>query len=105
MSYNECRTWPVAKVVDDGPASYSDLCIAPDGTICCLHERGAPGGMSYHSGDVVLAPLRHRVAHRRRRPFAALIAKQQPLRDAATDATANQAYGCLISLVRLDPFA
>ena len=42
-------------MVDDGPASYSDLCIAPDGTICCLHERGAPGGMSFYSGDVVLA--------------------------------------------------
>ena len=55
MSHDECRTWPVAKVVDDGPASYSDLCIAPDGTICCLHERGAPGRVSYYSGDVVLA--------------------------------------------------
>lgn len=55
LSYDECRTWPVAKVVDDGPAAYSDLCIAADGTICCLYERGAPGGVSYYSGDIALA--------------------------------------------------
>ena len=42
MSHDECRTWPVAKVVDDGPASYSDLCIAPDGTICCLRGEHLP---------------------------------------------------------------
>ena len=44
-------------MVYDGPASYSDLCIASDDTTCCLSERGAPGWVSYYSyysGDIVL---------------------------------------------------
>ncbi len=40
LSYDECRTWPVAKALYEGPAAYSDLCIAPDMTICCFYERG-----------------------------------------------------------------
>jgi sialidase-1 len=40
LSYDECRTWPVAKVLHEGAAAYSDLCIAPDGQICCLYECG-----------------------------------------------------------------
>ena len=40
MSYDECRTWPVARVLHEGPAAYSDLCCAPDRTIGCLYERG-----------------------------------------------------------------
>jgi sialidase-1 len=40
MSYDECRTWPVARVLNEGPSAYSDLCIARDATICCLYERG-----------------------------------------------------------------
>ena len=55
MSYDECRTWPVAKVIYEEGASYSDLCIAPDGTICCLYERGSEGGVSFYSGDIAFA--------------------------------------------------
>ena len=55
LSYDECRTWPVAKVICEGPSSYSDICIAPDGTICCLYEKGGEGGVSFYSGDIVLA--------------------------------------------------
>ena len=55
MSYDECRTWPVSKVIYEEGASYSDLCIAPDGTICCLYERGSEGGVSSYSGDIVFA--------------------------------------------------
>jgi sialidase-1 len=40
LSYDECRTWPVTKLLHEGPAAYSDLCIAPDMSICCLYERG-----------------------------------------------------------------
>ncbi len=38
VSYDECRTWAVSKVVDEGPSAYSDLAIAPDMTIHCLYE-------------------------------------------------------------------
>lgn len=41
MSRDECRTWPVSAVLYEGPSAYSDLCVLPDGTICCLYERGA----------------------------------------------------------------
>jgi len=40
ISYDECRTWSAGKVLWEGPTAYSDLCVAPDGTICCLYERG-----------------------------------------------------------------
>ncbi|HJN16383.1 MAG TPA: sialidase family protein [Armatimonadota bacterium] len=35
-----CRTWSRGKVVWHGPAAYSDMCVLPDGTVCCLFERG-----------------------------------------------------------------
>jgi sialidase-1 len=40
LSYDECGTWPVSKVLYPGPSSYSDLAVAPDMTVCCLYERG-----------------------------------------------------------------
>lgn len=40
MSYDECASWPVSKVLFAGPAAYSDLCIAGDMAACCLYERG-----------------------------------------------------------------
>jgi sialidase-1 len=40
ISYDECKTWDAGKVLHAGPSAYSDLCIAPDMSICCLYERG-----------------------------------------------------------------
>ncbi len=40
VSYDECRTWPVARSLHTGPAAYSDLVVLPDGAIGCLYERG-----------------------------------------------------------------
>jgi hypothetical protein len=40
LSYNEGATWPVARVVHDGPAAYSMLAILPDRSIGMLFERG-----------------------------------------------------------------
>ena len=37
MSRDECRTWPVARVLHEGSAAYSDLAIA-DGRILCFYE-------------------------------------------------------------------
>lgn len=39
LSYDEGKTWPVAKVLYRGPAAYSDLVVLPDGSIGCLYER------------------------------------------------------------------
>jgi sialidase-1 len=44
LSYDECRTWPVSKVIDSGIAGYSDLTLLPDGTLFCIYERGSTNG-------------------------------------------------------------
>jgi sialidase-1 len=38
LSRDECRTWPVRKVLEPGWAGYSDLAVLADGTILCLYE-------------------------------------------------------------------
>jgi sialidase-1 len=40
MSYDEGVTWPVARVLYDGPAAYSTLTVLPDRSIGVLFERG-----------------------------------------------------------------
>lgn len=37
-SYDDGRTWPLAKRIDDGPSGYSDLAVTADKTILCVHE-------------------------------------------------------------------
>ena len=45
MSYDECGTWPVSKVLEEGPSGYSDLGVLPDGSMLCIYECGMLGGM------------------------------------------------------------
>jgi len=40
LSYDEGKTWPVAKTINPGPSAYSCLTVLPDLTIGCLYERG-----------------------------------------------------------------
>jgi len=40
LSYDEGRTWPVARQIHAGPAAYSCLTILSDQTAACLYERG-----------------------------------------------------------------
>ena len=40
LSDDEGRTWPVARLLHEGPAAYSCLTILPDGVIGCLYEAG-----------------------------------------------------------------
>jgi len=40
LSYDEGATWPVARVLHEGPAAYSGLACLPDQTVLCLFERG-----------------------------------------------------------------
>ena len=37
LSRDECSTWPVARLLHEGPAAYSDLAVA-DGFILCFYE-------------------------------------------------------------------
>jgi len=40
VSYDEGGSWPVSKVLHEGPSAYSALAVLPDMTIGCLYERG-----------------------------------------------------------------
>ena len=40
LSRDECRSWPVSRVLEPGTAAYSDLAISADGHILCLYETG-----------------------------------------------------------------
>jgi len=40
LSYDEGTSWPVARVVHDGPAAYSSLVVLPDMALGLLFERG-----------------------------------------------------------------
>lgn len=40
LSYDEGKSWPVARVLHEGPSAYSSLVVLADGTIGCLYERG-----------------------------------------------------------------
>ncbi len=39
-STDDGKTWPVARVLHEGPSAYSSLARLPDGTILCLYEGG-----------------------------------------------------------------
>jgi sialidase-1 len=41
LSYDEGRTWPLSRVLHDGPAAYSSLVVTSDRSIGLLFERGA----------------------------------------------------------------
>lgn len=38
LSEDDCQSWTRSRVLEPGPAGYSDLAILPDGTILCLYE-------------------------------------------------------------------
>ena len=40
LSYDDGRTWPVAKPLHTGPSAYSCLAVLADGQIACLYEGG-----------------------------------------------------------------
>ncbi len=40
LSYDDGRTWPVARELHPGPSAYSNPVALPDGSIGCLYERG-----------------------------------------------------------------
>ncbi|SRR5579875_322398 len=40
LSYDEGEHWTVKRVLEAGPAGYSDLAVLPNGDILCLYERG-----------------------------------------------------------------
>lgn len=47
LSYDEGKTWPIAKVLYHGSAAYSDLVVLPDGHLGCLYERDNYGKITF----------------------------------------------------------
>jgi len=45
LSRDDGHTWPVSRVLEPGPAGYSDLAKLPDDTILCLYECDNVAGM------------------------------------------------------------
>ena len=44
VSHDDGETWAVTRLLEAGPAGYSDLAVLPDGTVLCLYERAKEGG-------------------------------------------------------------
>jgi len=40
LSYDEGKTWPIARLVHEGPSSYSCLAVTSDGMMLCIYEGG-----------------------------------------------------------------
>ena len=55
VSYDEGQSWPVSKLIYDGPAAYSCLTILPDKTVACLFECGKKS--SYETITLARFPL------------------------------------------------
>ncbi|MGV3532470.1 MAG: sialidase family protein [Chthoniobacteraceae bacterium] len=45
LSYDECATWTVSKVLEPGAAAYSSLAVDGEGGILCLFEKGGKKGI------------------------------------------------------------
>jgi Neuraminidase (sialidase) len=55
LSYDEGKTWPVARTLDPGTSAYSDLAVGPDGTIYCFYEKGGVGKDHFRTRSLCLA--------------------------------------------------
>lgn len=40
ISYDECQTWKISKMLYPGLSAYSDLAVTSDMNICCVYEKG-----------------------------------------------------------------
>jgi sialidase-1 len=49
--------WPTARVLEPGPAGYSDLAASRDGTVYCLYERGALKNDRFYTQYLCVARL------------------------------------------------
>jgi len=53
LSRDEGSTWPVNKLLEDGPSAYSDLAVTKEGTILCFY--GAGSKLSFNGSAMRLA--------------------------------------------------
>jgi sialidase-1 len=55
LSYDECKTWPIAKSIWKGPAASSDLAVLADKRLACFFEAGEKN--PYETITLALFPL------------------------------------------------
>jgi Neuraminidase (sialidase) len=55
LSYDEGKTWPVARSVEPGISGYSDLAAGPDGFAYCFYERGSVDTSHYRPAQLTVA--------------------------------------------------
>lgn len=51
-SYDDGRTWPIAKMIEPGPAAYSSLARLPDGRIGLIYESGGYKQLTFAAFDL-----------------------------------------------------
>jgi sialidase-1 len=54
-SFDDGKTWPIAKLIDAGPSAYSDLTVSHDGIMLCLYESGTLNGKEGNVAHITLA--------------------------------------------------
>ncbi len=55
LSYDEGKTWPVARSIESGISGYSDLAVGPDGFAYCFYERGSVDDSHYRPAHLTVA--------------------------------------------------
>ena len=57
ISRDEAQTWPVNKLIEDGPSMYSDIAVTPKGTILCFYGRSgdSQGVAAFAGGRLTIA--------------------------------------------------
>src|SRR5712692_7522635 len=55
LSYDEGKTWPIAKVLEPQRGGYTDLAFGPDGTLYCIYEHGFIKGNNLNTRYLTVA--------------------------------------------------
>jgi sialidase-1 len=55
LSYDEGKHWKEKRVLEPGPAGYSDLSVLPDGAVLCFYEKGKEQVKGFQTDSLVLA--------------------------------------------------
>ena len=55
LSYDEGKTWPVARSIEPGISGYSDLAVGGDGAVFCFYERASVDDSAYRPAYLTVA--------------------------------------------------
>ncbi|MHC4424930.1 MAG: sialidase family protein [Planctomycetota bacterium] len=55
LTYDEGKTWPIARSIEPGISGYSDLAVGPDGFVYCFYERASVDTSHYRPAYLTVA--------------------------------------------------